>query len=97
MKNGDIDPKFQGEQFRSYVRNNLKHAMSRLQEFKGLDGLPTMWWFAFNQFDDVLVPVEFDSDNMRIFLDYNDIRKFINPKYLSIMDAAADFALKKKQ
>ncbi len=97
MKNGDIDPKFQGEQFGSYVRNNLKHAMSRLQEFKGLDGLPTMWWFAFNQFDDVLVPVEFDSDDMRIFLDYNDIRKFINPKYLSIMDAAAAFALKKKQ
>ena len=97
LKNDNLDPKFQGEEFRSYVRNNLRHAMSRAQVFNGLDEFPTMWWFPFNQYDNVLVPVEFDTKNQRIFLDYYDIRKFINPKYRSVMDAAAACALKKKR
>ncbi len=97
LKNDNLDPKFQGEEFRSYVRNNLRHAMSRAQVFNGLDEFPTMWWFPFNQFDNVLVPVEFDTKTMRVFLDYYDIRKFINPKYRSVMDAAAACALKKKR
>ena len=71
--------------------------MSRAQVFNGLDEFPTMWWFPFNQYDNVLVPVEFDTKNQRIFLDYYDIRKFINPKYRSVMDAAAACALKKKR
>lgn len=92
-----LDPKFDGEQFKKYVRNNLHHAMSRISAFDGFDEFPTMWWFPFNQYDNVLIPVEFDTKTMRVFLDYYYIRKFINPKYRSVMDAAAASALKKKR
>ncbi|MBO7462406.1 MAG: hypothetical protein J6T96_07400 [Bacteroidales bacterium] len=97
MKNGHLDPKFKGEQFKSYVNKDGGHVVSLIIKFGGLYKLPVMWWFPFTQYDNVLVPVEFKTEIMPFYLDYNDIRKFINPKYLPAMDAAAAFALKKKQ
>ncbi len=97
MKNGHLDPKFKGEQFKSYVNKDGGHVVSLIIKFDGLSKLPVMWWFPFTQYDNVLVPVEFKTEIMPFYLDYNDIRKFINPKYLPAMDAAAAFALKKKR
>lgn len=71
-----------GSEFRSY----LKHSVN-FGDFKGLDEFPTSWFFVFNKMDEV-IPVEFNTKSCRIFLDYSDIRKFINKKYLKIMDNA---------
>lgn len=72
-----------GSSFRSYIR----HSGGYFGKFDGLKEFPTSWWFAFNKMDG-LIPIEFNTTKNRIFLDYDDIRKYIDPKYLDLMDKA---------
>lgn len=75
--------------------NYLKHSGGHFSGFDGLSEFPTSWWFAFNKMDDI-IPVEFNTTVNRIFLNYNDIKQYIDPKYISLMDRATE-ALKKKK
>lgn len=75
-----------GEQFRSYLRHSVG-----MGPFPGIKEFPTSWWFSFNKMDEI-VPVEFNTPTARIFLDYADIKKYINPKYLKVMDRAVKSA-----
>ena len=59
--------------------------------FPGIKEFPTSWWFSFNKMDEI-VPVEFNTPTARIFLDYADIKKYINPKYRKVMDRAVKSA-----
>lgn len=70
-----------GDSFRSFMRH------SAIGPFPGLEEFPTSWWFSFNRMDEI-VPVEFNTPQARIFLDYADIKKFMNPKYVKILDQA---------
>ncbi len=71
-----------GPEFKSYLRHS-----GGMWPFPGLEEFPTSWWFAFNKMDEI-VPVEFNTSKSRIFLDYADIKKYINPKYLKVMESA---------
>lgn len=71
-----------GSEFKSY----LKHSV-HFGDFKGLEEFPTSWFFVFNKMDEV-IPVEFNTSKNRIFLDYSDIKKFMNKKYVKVMDKA---------
>lgn len=75
-----------GEQFRNYLRHSVA-----MGPFSGIKEFPTSWWFSFNKMDEI-VPVEFNTPTARIFLDYADIKKYINPKYLKVMDSAVKSA-----
>ena len=75
-----------GEEFRSYLRHSVA-----MGPFSGIKEFPTSWWFSFNKMDEI-VPVEFNTPTARIFLDYADIKKYINPKYLKAMDRAVKSA-----
>lgn len=71
-----------GEQFRIYLRHSVG-----MGPFPGLNEFPTSWWYSFNKMDEI-IPVEFNTATSRIFLDYADIKKFMNPKYVKILDQA---------
>ncbi|GEM_PF-1187362 len=71
-----------GPEFKNYLRHS-----GGMGPFPGLEVFPTSWWFAFNKMDEI-VPVEFNTSTARIFLDYADIKKFIDPKYLDVMERA---------
>ena len=72
-----------GEDLRSY----LKHSGGYLAPFNGWKEFPTSWWFAFSNMDG-FVSVEFNTSSSRIFLNYSDIRAFIDPKYYEVLDRA---------
>ncbi|MBR3518771.1 MAG: hypothetical protein IKN77_01455 [Paludibacteraceae bacterium] len=72
-----------GENLRSY----LKHSGGYLAPFNGWDELPTSWWFAFSKMDE-FIPVEFNTKDSRIFLNYDDVKAFIDPKYHEMLDRA---------
>lgn len=69
------------------LRNYLKHSGGYLAPFKGWNEFPTSWWFAFSRLDD-FVPVEFNTPTSRIFLNYEDVKPLINPKYLDLLEKA---------
>lgn len=71
-----------GPEFKSYLRHS-----GGMRPFPGLEEFPTSWWFAFNKMDEI-VPVEFNTSTARIFLNYSDIKKYIDPKYLETLDSA---------
>ena len=75
-----------GEQFRNYLHHSVA-----MGPFSGIKEFPTSWWFSFNKMDEI-VPVEFNTPTARIFLDYADIKKYINPKYRKVMDRAVKSA-----
>ena len=72
-----------GENLRSY----LKHSGGYLAPFNGWKEFPISWWFAFSNMDG-FVSVEFNTSSSRIFLNYSDIRAFIDPKYHEVLDRA---------
>ncbi len=72
-----------GESMRSY----LKHSGGYLAPFNGWDEFPTSWWFAFSKMDE-FIPVEFNTTYSRIFLNYDDVKAFIDPKYHEMLDRA---------
>ncbi len=72
-----------GSAFRSYLR----HSGGYFGDFDGISEFPTSWWFAFNEMDQV-IPVEFNTSSQRIFLDYDDIKKYIDPKYCKLIEEA---------
>ena len=72
-----------GESLRSY----LKHSGGYLAPFNGWDEFPTSWWFAFSKMDE-FIPVEFNTNYSRIFLNYDDVKAFIDPKYHEMLDRA---------
>jgi hypothetical protein len=76
-----------GTKVGSEIRGYLKHSGGYLAPFKGLSEFPTSWWFAFSKKDDFVV-VEFNTKQSRVFLNYSDIKAFIDPKYHDIMDRA---------
>lgn len=76
-----------GTKVGSEIRGYLKHSGGYLAPFKGLSEFPTSWWFAFSKMDDFIV-VEFNTKQSRVFLNYSDIKAFIDPKYHDIMDRA---------
>ena len=71
-----------GPEFKSYLRHS-----GGMRPFPGLEEFPTSWWFAFNKMDEI-VPVEFNTSTARVFLNYSDIKKYIDPKYLETLDSA---------
>lgn len=71
-----------GPDFNRYLRHSVG-----MGPFPGLSEFPISWWFAFNKMDEIVV-VEFNTATSRIFLDYADIKKFMNPKYVKILDQA---------
>ncbi|MBO5862992.1 MAG: hypothetical protein J6Q59_01845, partial [Paludibacteraceae bacterium] len=76
-----------GTKVGSEIRGYLKHSGGYLAPFRGLSEFPTSWWFAFSKKDDFVV-VEFNTKQSRVFLNYSDIKAFIDPKYHDIMDRA---------
>ena len=72
-----------GENLRSY----LKHSGGYLAPFNGWDEFPTSWWFAFSKMDE-FISVEFNTRYSRIFLNYDDVKAFIDPKYQEALDRA---------
>ncbi len=69
------------------LRNYLKHSGGYLAPFNGWDEFPTSWWFAFSKMDE-FIPVEFNTKDSRIFLNYDDVKAFIDPKYHELLDRA---------
>ena len=69
------------------LRNYLKHSGGYLAPFNGWDEFPTSWWFAFSKMDE-FIPVEFNTKDSRIFLNYEGVKAFIDPKYHEILDRA---------
>ncbi len=55
--------------------------------FNGWKEFPTSWRFKFSKIDK-FIPVEFNTKDSRIFLNYNDIKAFIDPKYHEMLDRA---------
>ena len=79
------------ESFKKYgseMRSYLKHSAGYFGQFNGLEEFPTSWWIAFGKMGEAF-PLEFNTREMRIFLDYYDIREYIDPKYLEILDKEA--------
>ena len=72
-----------GESRRSY----LEHSGEFLAPFNGWKEFPISWWSAFSKMDE-FIPVEFNTNYSRIFLNYSDIRAFIDPKYQEALDRA---------
>ena len=79
------------ESFKKYgseMRSYLKHSAGYFGQFNGLEEFPTSWWIAFGKMGEAF-PLEFNTRKMRIFIDYYDIREYIDPKYLEILDKEA--------
>ena len=76
------------EKYGSEMRSYLKHSAGYFGQFNGLEEFPTSWWIVFGKMGKAF-PMEFNTREMRIFLDYYDIREYIDPKYLEILDKEA--------
>ena len=76
------------EKYGSEMRSYLKHSAGYFGQFNGLEEFPTSWWTVFGKMGKAF-PMEFNTREMRIFLDYYDIREYIDPKYLEILDKEA--------
>ncbi len=69
------------------VPSHLLSTGATKTSFNGWKEFPTSWRFKFSKIDK-FIPVEFNTKDSRIFLNYNDIKAFIDPKYQEALDRA---------
>lgn len=69
------------------MRNYLRHSGGYLAPFNGWKEFPTSWMFAFRRIDEFIF-VEFNTSTSRVFLNYSEIKPFIDPKYYEVLDRA---------
>lgn len=69
------------------VPSHLLSTGATKTSFNGWKEFPTSWRFKFSKIDK-FIPVEFNTKDSRIFLNYNDIKAFIDPKYQEVLDRA---------
>lgn len=84
------------QKFGEDFRTKFRYSGGFNAPFGGMTEFPSSWSFPFDKMDDAVLVVFYstiETNKMKIkvpvSLDYADIKKFINPKYIKVLDQAA--------